>query len=439
MARGHETLIVNGPPELFGPDDVAGLARHSMPERLSRAHRRDVVPGAARDRRATSAPDVAYTQSVRTSLIVAAALPRIPLLATLHGIEQSEERRPRCCCALSRAPRHRRVGGLRQRRQAPPLRAARSRSCRPASTSRRSSARRSSPTATALPERAPLVVCVARHFPVKGVDVLVEAFPRRARGRADGRSRARRRRRRARVADRARRRARHHRRGALRGLPAQPRVLHRRCDIAVLPSRREGLPVVALEAMALERAVVATAVGGTPDVVRAGRHRLDRAARAARCARRGDRRGAARPGGARAPRGQRARARRAHLLAGRHARPHRGDLRRGLRDAPAGAPPGLRRRTRLPARPPRAAAAAARRRGTACASSATTASPPRRTRSRSRPSASASRCGPSPRAARSRSGSITRSTCCAARRPAATSASRSTTATATTSSRPRPC
>ena len=38
-------------------------------------------------------------------------------------------------------------------------------------------------------------------------------------------------------------------------------------DVVVLPSRREGLPVVALEALALERPLVATRVGGTPTVV----------------------------------------------------------------------------------------------------------------------------------------------------------------------------
>jgi CelD/BcsL family acetyltransferase involved in cellulose biosynthesis len=38
-------------------------------------------------------------------------------------------------------------------------------------------------------------------------------------------------------------------------------------DVVALPSRREGLPVVALEALALERPLVATRVGGTPTVV----------------------------------------------------------------------------------------------------------------------------------------------------------------------------
>jgi glycosyltransferase involved in cell wall biosynthesis len=41
-------------------------------------------------------------------------------------------------------------------------------------------------------------------------------------------------------------------------------------DILVISSRREGLPNVALEAMAARRAVVATAVAGTPELVQDG-------------------------------------------------------------------------------------------------------------------------------------------------------------------------
>jgi len=42
------------------------------------------------------------------------------------------------------------------------------------------------------------------------------------------------------------------------------------CDVLVMPSREEGMPVAALEAMMRGRAVVATRVGGTPEVVRSG-------------------------------------------------------------------------------------------------------------------------------------------------------------------------
>jgi len=41
-------------------------------------------------------------------------------------------------------------------------------------------------------------------------------------------------------------------------------------DAVVLPSRREGLPVVVLEAFALERPVIATRVGGTPEALADG-------------------------------------------------------------------------------------------------------------------------------------------------------------------------
>jgi len=47
-----------------------------------------------------------------------------------------------------------------------------------------------------------------------------------------------------------------------------------RADLIVLPSRSEGIPNVALEAMALAKPVVATRVGGTPEVIRHQREGL---------------------------------------------------------------------------------------------------------------------------------------------------------------------
>jgi glycosyltransferase involved in cell wall biosynthesis len=46
------------------------------------------------------------------------------------------------------------------------------------------------------------------------------------------------------------------------------------CDAFVLPSLMEGLPVVLMEAMALERPVIASRVAGIPELVREGENGL---------------------------------------------------------------------------------------------------------------------------------------------------------------------
>src|SRR5690606_16452936 len=58
--------------------------------------------------------------------------------------------------------------------------------------------------------------------------------------------------------------------GWCRDLPA----LYGTVDAVVLTSRNEGTPVALLEAMAAGRPVVATAVGGVPDIVEHGRSGL---------------------------------------------------------------------------------------------------------------------------------------------------------------------
>jgi glycosyltransferase involved in cell wall biosynthesis len=51
------------------------------------------------------------------------------------------------------------------------------------------------------------------------------------------------------------------------GFRTDTRALLARADVVVLPSLNEGLPLAVLEAMAAARPVVATAVGGTPEIV----------------------------------------------------------------------------------------------------------------------------------------------------------------------------
>jgi peptidoglycan/xylan/chitin deacetylase (PgdA/CDA1 family) len=206
---------------------------------------------------------------VRTTLAVALSAPRTPLLATVHGIEESEEHGAALALRLSRARvaavSQASADGLRRHRMAPPVVVV------PGGVDIADLQRAACiAPATAIPDRRPLVTCLARHFPVKGVDVLVEAFPRVLElvpgaglllvgGGPDhdaliARSEALGIRQDVTFTDRQ----------------TNPAPYLAAADLVVLPSRREGLPVSALEAFALGRAVVATDVGGTPDVVQDG-------------------------------------------------------------------------------------------------------------------------------------------------------------------------
>jgi glycosyltransferase involved in cell wall biosynthesis len=269
-ARGHATLVAHGPPvRLADAADAAGVERllvsenrlgaRSLPEWLRALH------ALMREFK----PDVVHTQSVRTTVAVALAAPRMPLLATVHGVEESEELGAALALRFTRARvavvSQASADGLQRHRLAPQVVIV------PGGVDieELERAARTAP-ATSIPDRRPLVTCLARHFPVKGVDVLVDAFPHVlasipgaglllvgggpdhetliARSEALG------------IGDAV----------TFTDRQTNPAPYLAAADLVVLPSRREGLPVSALEAFALGKAVVATAVGGTPDVVREG-------------------------------------------------------------------------------------------------------------------------------------------------------------------------
>jgi len=61
---------------------------------------------------------------------------------------------------------------------------------------------------------------------------------------------------------------------AFAGWFARPQIAMQACDIFCLPSRMEGLPNALLEAMAVGCAIVATRVGGVPEILEHGRNAL---------------------------------------------------------------------------------------------------------------------------------------------------------------------
>jgi glycosyltransferase involved in cell wall biosynthesis len=120
----------------------------------------------------------------------------------------------------------------------------------------------------------PLLICAARLEESKGHDVLLDALERLARRDHDfvvG------------LAGEGARRAILERRVVELGLAPRVRFLGEvealgpvllAADLVVLPSREEAMPLSLLEAMARARPIVATRVGGVPDVIEHGEHGL---------------------------------------------------------------------------------------------------------------------------------------------------------------------
>jgi glycosyltransferase involved in cell wall biosynthesis len=213
-------------------------------------------------------PDVIHAQSITTALIATLAGPRLPLLVTVHGIDEGDQRLAalilRGTGARVTAVSEHSALGITRRLLAPAVEV-----LAPGIDVDAIVEAAAAPIADA-PSGAPRYCCVARHDRAKGVDVLIRAFPdvraaipdatltlvgggdelepnrRLAAGLGLGDS------------------------ISFVGVVANSAPYIRQADVIVLPSRREGLPIVALESFALGRPLVATAVGGTPSVVRDG-------------------------------------------------------------------------------------------------------------------------------------------------------------------------
>ncbi len=116
-------------------------------------------------------------------------------------------------------------------------------------------------------ENSECTVAVGRLSPEKGFDVLIEAFSKIVRNRKSAHLII--------VGDGQERDNLNHlvnryslaNRVHFTGYSETPGDYMMRADIVVLPSRSEGIPNVALEAMALKKPVIATRVGGTPEVI----------------------------------------------------------------------------------------------------------------------------------------------------------------------------
>lgn len=267
-ARGHRVAVAFGTsdPKRQLSGETAVLASRIVDQRLSLRTLPTWVSALKRMLEEFE-PDVVHAQSVTAAVATRLAAPRLPVLVTLHGIR---ERHELLAAILFRAVRARvtavsaaSAAGISRFRLAPPV------ELLPPGIDFGALEASESETGPPLAGE-PRFCCVARHDPAKGIDVLLHAFSRVHRelpgagltlvGSGFGLESNRRLAAELGLADSVH----------FAGFVPDATPYLRRADVVVLPSRREGLPLVALEALAAERPLVATDVGGTGEVVANG-------------------------------------------------------------------------------------------------------------------------------------------------------------------------
>jgi glycosyltransferase involved in cell wall biosynthesis/peptidoglycan/xylan/chitin deacetylase (PgdA/CDA1 family) len=266
--RGHQVAVAYGfANSQGGPLRDAEIALYELSARKIKPWTmREWVAG-LREAIREFRPDVIHSQSVTSSVAGRIAAARLPQLVTIHGISRSNEP---LASLLLRAANVRltavseaSAAGIGRHLWAPSVDI-----LGPGIDTRELAALAAGDEPDLI--GSPRLVCVARQDPAKGIDILLRAVALLAKSFPDigltmvgtgthlETNRA--------LAEKLELEA----RTAFAGLIPYAVPYIRAADVVVLPSRREGLPIVALEALALERPVVATAVGGTPTVIRDG-------------------------------------------------------------------------------------------------------------------------------------------------------------------------